>query len=220
MRNALLVIALAVATATAQTPPPSDVSKLDEETLRHFQALVRFDTSDPPGNEQPAADYLKKVLEADGIPVRDRLRSSPPPQRGRAPQGQRRSGRCSSWDTPTSSTSIRRSGRIRPSAPRATAGTSTAAARWTTRTISSPALMVMLHAEAAERAARSRRHLSRRVRRGGFDARRHPVHGRASTSRRSRPSTASPKAGACRGRPVRSSSRRSRRSRRFRAPSN
>ena len=69
MRNALLVIALAVATATAQTPQSSDASKLDEETLRHFQALVRMDTSDPPGNEQPAAEYLKKVLEADGIPT-------------------------------------------------------------------------------------------------------------------------------------------------------
>jgi len=69
MRNALLVIALAVATATAQTPQSSDASKLDEETLRHFQALVRMDTSDPPGNEQPAAGYLKKVLEADGIPT-------------------------------------------------------------------------------------------------------------------------------------------------------
>ncbi len=69
MRNALLLIALAVATATAQTPPPPDASKLDEETLRHFQALVRMDTSDPPGNEQPAAEYLKKVLEADGIPT-------------------------------------------------------------------------------------------------------------------------------------------------------
>ena len=69
MRNALLVIALAVATATAQTPPPPDASKLDEETLRHFQALVRIDTSDPPGNEQPAAEYLKKVLEAEGIPA-------------------------------------------------------------------------------------------------------------------------------------------------------
>ena len=69
MRNALLVIALAVATATAQTPQSSDASKLDEETLRHFQALVRMDSSDPPGNEQPAAEYLKKVLEADGIPA-------------------------------------------------------------------------------------------------------------------------------------------------------
>ena len=37
--------------------------------MRHFQALVRFDTSDPPGNEKPAADYLRQVLEKEGIPV-------------------------------------------------------------------------------------------------------------------------------------------------------
>ena len=69
MRSALLMIVLAVVTTTAQAPPPSDASKLDEETLRHFQALVRMDTSDPPGNEQAAAEYLKKVLEAEGIPT-------------------------------------------------------------------------------------------------------------------------------------------------------
>ena len=37
--------------------------------MRHFQALVRFDTSDPPGNEKPAADYLRQVLEKEGIGV-------------------------------------------------------------------------------------------------------------------------------------------------------
>ena len=46
-----------------------DWRALEAETLRHFQALVRMDTSDPPGNEQPAAEYLKRVLESEGIPV-------------------------------------------------------------------------------------------------------------------------------------------------------
>jgi acetylornithine deacetylase/succinyl-diaminopimelate desuccinylase-like protein len=55
--------------ALAQTPAPLDWTRVEEEALRHFQALVRFDTSDPPGRESPAAEYLKKVLEADGIPV-------------------------------------------------------------------------------------------------------------------------------------------------------
>jgi acetylornithine deacetylase/succinyl-diaminopimelate desuccinylase-like protein len=45
-----------------------DWPRLDEETLRHFQALVRIDTTDPPGNEAPAVEYLKKVLDAEGIP--------------------------------------------------------------------------------------------------------------------------------------------------------
>ncbi|MBL0157910.1 MAG: peptidase dimerization domain-containing protein [Bryobacterales bacterium] len=51
-------------------PPAPDWRSLQEETLRHFQALVRMDTTDPPGHEAPAVEYLKKVLEAEGIPVR------------------------------------------------------------------------------------------------------------------------------------------------------
>jgi acetylornithine deacetylase/succinyl-diaminopimelate desuccinylase-like protein len=66
MRSTSLFVILAVVTATTQIPPSA---QLDDETLRHFQALVRMDTSDPPGNEQPAAEYVKKVLEAEGIPV-------------------------------------------------------------------------------------------------------------------------------------------------------
>ena len=41
----------------------------EEELLRHFRALLQFDTSDPPGRELPAAEYLQGVLEAEGIPV-------------------------------------------------------------------------------------------------------------------------------------------------------
>jgi acetylornithine deacetylase/succinyl-diaminopimelate desuccinylase-like protein len=67
MRNlfvfALLVLALP---AGAQTP---DWSKINDEALRHFQALVQIDSSDPPGNETHVAEYVKKTLEADGIPV-------------------------------------------------------------------------------------------------------------------------------------------------------
>ncbi|HEY3838286.1 MAG TPA: M20/M25/M40 family metallo-hydrolase [Bryobacteraceae bacterium] len=62
----LALVLGAVLSAAAQTP---DWSKVDEETMRHFQALVRIDTTDPPGNETRVADYLRKVLEADGIPV-------------------------------------------------------------------------------------------------------------------------------------------------------
>ena len=31
--------------------------------------MLQFDTSDPPGRELPAAEYLRDVLEAEGIPV-------------------------------------------------------------------------------------------------------------------------------------------------------
>ncbi|MGH2436721.1 MAG: M20/M25/M40 family metallo-hydrolase, partial [bacterium] len=45
-------------------------ASLEAETTRHFQALLRFDTSDPPGGEAPAAEYLKQVLEKEGISVK------------------------------------------------------------------------------------------------------------------------------------------------------
>jgi acetylornithine deacetylase/succinyl-diaminopimelate desuccinylase-like protein len=71
MRRALLpvlLVLLCTDAGRAQGPSP-DWSRVEDETLRHFQALIRIDTTDPPGNEQPAADYLKQVLEKEGIPV-------------------------------------------------------------------------------------------------------------------------------------------------------
>ena len=68
--TALLVAALAASSGgRVQGPAQPDWSQQEAETLRHFQSLVRFDTSDPPGNEAPAAEYLRKVLEGEGIPV-------------------------------------------------------------------------------------------------------------------------------------------------------
>ncbi|MGH9255265.1 MAG: M20/M25/M40 family metallo-hydrolase [Vicinamibacterales bacterium] len=62
----LLLVSQGVSGRQVASP---DWSRVEDETLRHFQALVRFDTSDPPGNEKPAADYLRQVLEKEGIPV-------------------------------------------------------------------------------------------------------------------------------------------------------
>jgi len=45
----------------------SDQAKIEEETMRHFQAILRLDTSNPPGNEKLVVDYLKRVLEQEGI---------------------------------------------------------------------------------------------------------------------------------------------------------
>ncbi|HJQ27661.1 MAG TPA: M20/M25/M40 family metallo-hydrolase [Blastocatellia bacterium] len=50
----------------AQTTQP-DWPKIEEETLRHFQALVRIDTSGGPNYEAPAVEYLKSVLDREGI---------------------------------------------------------------------------------------------------------------------------------------------------------
>jgi acetylornithine deacetylase/succinyl-diaminopimelate desuccinylase-like protein len=68
MRRAVVFfVTLTAATLTAQAPSPAGNSTVEEETMRHFQALLRFDTSDPPGAEKPAVDYLKQVLDTEGI---------------------------------------------------------------------------------------------------------------------------------------------------------
>jgi acetylornithine deacetylase/succinyl-diaminopimelate desuccinylase-like protein len=68
MRTSIVSVLL-LALGVVQAPQPPDWPRFEEETMRHFQALLRFDTSDPPGNEKPAADYLVKVLTQEGIPV-------------------------------------------------------------------------------------------------------------------------------------------------------
>jgi acetylornithine deacetylase/succinyl-diaminopimelate desuccinylase-like protein len=40
------------------------------EAVRHLKALLAFDTSNPPGNERPAAEYLAHVLAREGIESR------------------------------------------------------------------------------------------------------------------------------------------------------
>lgn len=62
---ALAVAALLPASLCAQT---LDWTKYQEEGLRHFQALVQIDSTDPPGRETRVVEYLKKVLDAEGIP--------------------------------------------------------------------------------------------------------------------------------------------------------
>jgi acetylornithine deacetylase/succinyl-diaminopimelate desuccinylase-like protein len=47
-----------------------DWKKIEAETLDHFVALLRMDTSSPPGKETVAAEYLRRVLEREGIPVK------------------------------------------------------------------------------------------------------------------------------------------------------
>src|SRR4030095_9882937 len=75
----LAIALLAPAAAPAQVAPRGnaapaaspavDWAKTNAELPRLFQALIRIDTQDPPGNETKAVNYIKQVLEAEGIPV-------------------------------------------------------------------------------------------------------------------------------------------------------
>ncbi|HUE86764.1 MAG TPA: M20/M25/M40 family metallo-hydrolase [Vicinamibacterales bacterium] len=70
MTHRLLIVVSVVALSGSlqgQTQGRPDSAALEEETLRHFQALLRLDTSNPSGNEVLAVDYLKQVLDKEGI---------------------------------------------------------------------------------------------------------------------------------------------------------
>jgi len=69
MRTLIAVFIASLATGVSAQSYEPDWESAEEELLRHFRALLQFDTSDPPGRELPAAEYLRDVLEAEGIPV-------------------------------------------------------------------------------------------------------------------------------------------------------
>ena len=47
----------------------SDVKRMSAEVREHLVRLIRFDTTNPPGNETPACEYLKETLERAGVEV-------------------------------------------------------------------------------------------------------------------------------------------------------
>ena len=66
MTRPTLLLAFA-AIASAQIPAVN-WEQQKAEILRHHRSLVQIDTSNPPGNETKAVEYLKKVFDSEGIP--------------------------------------------------------------------------------------------------------------------------------------------------------
>ena len=67
-RSKTLCAAIALVASAGVTGAQSGQAAIEAETIQHFQALLRIDTSSPPGNETRAVDYLKQVFEKEGIP--------------------------------------------------------------------------------------------------------------------------------------------------------
>src|SRR5689334_17826092 len=44
-----------------------DWGAITAEAIGHFKDLLRIDTTNPPGNERPAAEHIARVLEREGI---------------------------------------------------------------------------------------------------------------------------------------------------------
>src|SRR5258706_4747814 len=64
-----VAFALPVPPARAQVPAV-DWKRQEAEILRHHRALIQIDSSSPPGNGTKVVDYLKKIFETEGIPVK------------------------------------------------------------------------------------------------------------------------------------------------------
>ena len=60
-----LVFLLSALRAAGQTAP--DFRQARDEAVRTLQALIRIDTSNPPGNETRLAEHLKAILDREGI---------------------------------------------------------------------------------------------------------------------------------------------------------
>ena len=63
---AATIVATVAALAAAQLAQP-DAKAVEDEALRHFQAILRLDTSNPPGNEALVVEYLDGILKQAGI---------------------------------------------------------------------------------------------------------------------------------------------------------
>ncbi len=53
--------------AGMKAAPEADWDAIGLEAVGHLKALLRIDTTNPPGNERPAADYIAGVLDREGI---------------------------------------------------------------------------------------------------------------------------------------------------------
>lgn len=58
----------AVSLSALAAEPALNWDKANAEALAHFQSVVRLDSTNPPGNESKVVQYLKGVLDREGIP--------------------------------------------------------------------------------------------------------------------------------------------------------
>jgi hypothetical protein len=106
---------------------------VEREAEEAFVAYLRIDTTNPPGNETAGATYLRDLLVKAGSRRASwaTIRSGRASTRGSARMRRGARKRCCSSATSTSFRLIRRCGAIHRSPESGRAGTSGAAARWT-----------------------------------------------------------------------------------------
>ena len=64
----LLVASILLLPAGVSPQSPQDFARNRDEAVRNLQGLIRIDTSNPPGNETKAVEFIKAILDKEGIP--------------------------------------------------------------------------------------------------------------------------------------------------------
>ena len=72
-----ILCAVPVGTSVAQTP--SDLQRLQDESVQRAREYLRINTANPPGNEAEAMRWFARILAQEGIPFDT---ASPAPGRG------------------------------------------------------------------------------------------------------------------------------------------
>lgn len=62
-----LTIVLFLVATQSRAQSTFDSKRAQDEAIKFLSELVKIDTSNPPGNETRAAEYIKSVLAAEGI---------------------------------------------------------------------------------------------------------------------------------------------------------
>ena len=62
-----LALLLLVSSASSVAQQSPDFTAAQAEAVKFLSDLVKIDTSNPPGNETRAAEYMKSVLASNGI---------------------------------------------------------------------------------------------------------------------------------------------------------
>ena len=88
-RQTLALLLASGATVCASAQPAPDRAAIEAEALRHFQALVRMDTSDPPGGREASRRLPRARARKRGHSGRSCSRSSASAERRRAAEGLR-----------------------------------------------------------------------------------------------------------------------------------
>src|SRR5579864_3250504 len=64
----LFAVMLAAAAPLPAQAPPSALAKVSDDAVRWLRQLLTINTTNPPGNEAKAAEYIKEILAAESIP--------------------------------------------------------------------------------------------------------------------------------------------------------